>query len=90
VAYRQVHFQGGAGAGAQGEGAPGRQGHQGHHLGGGRRQRKSIGGMPWSIYNHFRLSMLLRIDPCVHRARRSVVTWILLMTMSSVVVVVVV
>lgn len=43
MAYRQVHFQGGAGAGAQGEGAPGRQGHQGHHLGGRRRQRKSIG-----------------------------------------------
>ncbi|ONM37115.1 Calcium-dependent protein kinase 17 [Zea mays] len=37
---QRVHFQGGAGAGAQGEGAPGRQGHQGHHLGGGRRQRR--------------------------------------------------
>jgi hypothetical protein len=37
-----VHLEGGAGAGAQGEGPPGRQGHQGDHLRGRRRQRNSI------------------------------------------------
>ena len=35
----QVHLEGGVGAGSQGEGPPGRQGHQGDHLRGRRRQR---------------------------------------------------